>query len=298
MTTDKAGPLVIDRKSLEALDPSPGVATWSQRDCMLYALGVGAGSTEPCRELNLTTENSEGVCLQVVPTFGITLCTVGPSLFSPLGVRGHDVLLMEESIKLARPIPSAGSAMSTARVVAVDDHPRGYSVTVENEVISSTDRLTMFTARSRTLVRVMRTRSDIAAMRKPPSAAVIPDRTPDASVDFSVAQNQGLIYRLTSAGGRNPLHSDPTVSRRVGYRVPLLHGRSTLGFAARHLINETCNGDASRLRAISGVLSAPVFPGDGLTVRIWREMGGGSYEIVRPSDGVAVVSKGTFECVM
>ncbi|PRZ40851.1 acyl dehydratase [Antricoccus suffuscus] len=296
MQTNEASTLVIDRNSLEALEPHPGAATWSEDDCMLYAIGVGAGNADPCRELNLTTENSEGVTLQVIPTFGITLCTVGPGLFAPLGVRGQDVLLMEESIRLARPIRPTGSAKSTGRVVAVADHPRGYVVTVENEVVDGADHGPMFTTRSRTLVHVARPDSEIAAMRKPPVGSAVPSRAPDASVAFSIAQNQCLLYRLAS--GRNPLHSDPTVSRRVGYQVPLLHGRCTLGFAARHLIDEVCSGDASKLRALSGKLSAPVFPGDDLTTRIWREADKGSYEILRPRDGVTVVSKGTFECAV
>ena len=36
-------------------------ATWSSKDSLLYALGVGAGQTDPTGfELEFTTENSEG----------------------------------------------------------------------------------------------------------------------------------------------------------------------------------------------------------------------------------------------
>ena len=43
---------------------------WSSTDCLLYTLGVGAGSLDPTGlELEFTTENSAGIRQQVLPTF-------------------------------------------------------------------------------------------------------------------------------------------------------------------------------------------------------------------------------------
>ena len=44
--------------------------TWHSKDALLYALGVGAGALDPTGfELDLTTENSDGVTQRVLPTF-------------------------------------------------------------------------------------------------------------------------------------------------------------------------------------------------------------------------------------
>src|SRR5580698_3218158 len=43
---------------------------WSSTDCLLYALGVGAGSLDAIGlELDYTTENSAGIEQHVLPTF-------------------------------------------------------------------------------------------------------------------------------------------------------------------------------------------------------------------------------------
>ena len=48
----------------------PVERSWTSTDCILYALGVGAGSLDATRlEIEFTTENSTGVAQQVVPTF-------------------------------------------------------------------------------------------------------------------------------------------------------------------------------------------------------------------------------------
>ena len=65
-----------------ALDPSaigavtePQLYEWTERDTMLYALGVGAGT----EDLSFTTENSHDIAQQVLPTFAVICCTVRPS---------------------------------------------------------------------------------------------------------------------------------------------------------------------------------------------------------------------------
>ena len=48
----------------------PVERSWTHKDALLYALGVGAGSLDPVGfELDLTTENSQGITQRVLPTF-------------------------------------------------------------------------------------------------------------------------------------------------------------------------------------------------------------------------------------
>src|SRR5690242_10167391 len=48
--------------------------SWTSKDALLYAVGVGAGSIDPnAAELEFTTENSEGVRQRVLPTFPVIL---------------------------------------------------------------------------------------------------------------------------------------------------------------------------------------------------------------------------------
>ena len=61
-----------------AIDPTavgrtgePRTRSWTSTDALLYAVGVGAGLGEPTSELPFTTENSDGVGQQVLPTYAV-----------------------------------------------------------------------------------------------------------------------------------------------------------------------------------------------------------------------------------
>ena len=52
----------------------PAEATWTSTDSLLYALGVGAGATDPTGfELEFTTENSDGIEQKVFPTMPVVI---------------------------------------------------------------------------------------------------------------------------------------------------------------------------------------------------------------------------------
>ena len=48
----------------------PQLFTWTDRDTLLYALGVGAGLDD----LAFTTENSHDIPQQVLPTYAVIAC--------------------------------------------------------------------------------------------------------------------------------------------------------------------------------------------------------------------------------
>lgn len=280
------------RAALSALEFPDRTVAWTEDDCLRYALGVGAGGADPLSELNLTTENSEGVPFQVIPTFAVLVCAVGPETFEPLGVHGEQLLLLDESVSVPRAIPPRAEALVTSEVLDVSEHRRGFVVEVRSAARDTSTGEHLFGTRSRTLIRDERAGRPRGGPRRP-NGVLARDREPAHTVRFAIAQNQCLLYRLS--GGRNPLHSDPSVARRAGYSVPLLHGRCTFGFAARHLIAAVCDGDASRLTSLDGVFTAPVFPADELVTRVWGDSDSGEYDILRPADE-AVVMKGDFEC--
>ena len=52
----------------------PVERSWTSKDALLYAVGVGAGVTDPTGfELEFTTENSNGVDQKVLPTFAVII---------------------------------------------------------------------------------------------------------------------------------------------------------------------------------------------------------------------------------
>ena len=58
----------------------PVKRSWTSKDCLLYAVGVGAGTGE----LAFTTENSKGIDQRVLPTFAVIIGTGA----APIGKAG------------------------------------------------------------------------------------------------------------------------------------------------------------------------------------------------------------------
>jgi hypothetical protein len=59
------------------------------------------------------------------------------------------------------------------------------------------------------------------------------------------------------------------------------------------LLHALCGGDPARFRSMSGRFSSPVFPGEALTVRVWRGGEGEAlFQTVGP-DGRVVLDAGS-----
>lgn len=271
--------------ALRALSPKDSVRSWDIDDCLLYALGVGAGSLDPTAEIQFTTENSSGITPQAVPTYGIILCGGGPELLSPAGVRAEDVLLVSETLEIFTPIPTQGTVTVSHSLGVIEPHARGLTVEMVNTAsLDSGEVLCRTTART-LIVEGEQPRSG--------SRPVRPASVPEGATtrQLAIPPNQALLYRLTA--GRNPLHSDPAIAAAAGHDVPILHGRCTSGFVARELLSHALDGDPERLVQLDARFLGPVFPGDALELAITDHADGGDYLLYRVSDQ-DVVLKGSY----
>jgi len=250
-----------------ALDPSsvgakgdPTKRSWSSKDSLLYAVGVGAGTSE----LQFTTENTKDTPQRVLPTMAVILGGGGVPMqkagsFNPaLMVHGT------EGIELYDEIPAEGEIESVGEITGIWD--KGKAGVIEFESTSklvSTDK-PLFKVKMSLFCRGA---GDFGGERGPSASFELPDRKPDHEVVYTTREDQALTYRLS--GDRNPLHSDPSFAERGGFDRPILHGLCTFGFTGRALLHALCDGDPSRFKAMDGRFSKPVMPGDSLTISIW-----------------------------
>lgn len=248
-------------------ESQPHESSWGSKDCLLYALGVGAGAADPTgAELEFTTENTSGVTQRALPTMAVVLGAGGPD--SPLRDIGDvDFAKMvhgEQAITLHKPLPVEATVRSTSRVSAIHDKGKAALVVLESTAVDTADDQPLFTNTSKLF---FRGEGGFGGDRGDAQPIVFPERDPDHVVSAATRPDQALLYRLN--GDRNPLHSDPAFAALGGFPKPILHGLCTYGFTGRLLLHAVCDSDPDRFAAMEGRFSSPVMPGETLDVHIW-----------------------------
>ncbi|RNL86609.1 MaoC family dehydratase [Halostreptopolyspora alba] len=270
---------------LLGVESDPFERSWTSRDTLLYALGVGAGLDDPLTELPFTTENSTGVPQRVLPTFAVLAAQ------APTGRRLGDfdparLVHAEQGFELHRELPPAGELRTTSRITGIHDKRSGALVSTEARAVDPASGKLVVRSWSGVFIRGEGGFGGDPGSRDNWSE---PLRPPDSTVTYATRPEQALLYRLS--GDRNPLHSDPAFAARAGFDRPILHGLCTYGVTGRALLHTLADSDPARFASMSGRFTSPVYPGEDLTVSIWREGNTALFRTAR-DDGTVVIDRG------
>ena len=273
----------------------PRTFSYGDKDVMLYALGIGMGR-DPMdeRELPFVYEKD----LKVVPTAATVLAAGagrrGQAVEQKEGLRVSQLNYLmvvhgEQKVELHKPLSASGTYTAQSRTVGAYDKGKDKGAVVVNETVW-TDETGEKVA---TLTGSTFARGDGGfggPSEGAPEPHKTPDRKPDISVPFETRPDQALIYRLN--GDRNPLHSDPDVAKKAGFPRPILHGLCTYGITCRAVLQEICDYDPDRILSHQARFSAPVFPGDTVTVDLWKDGDVVSFEARVLDRGATVIRNG------
>jgi acyl dehydratase len=256
---------------------------YTDRDTMLYALGLGLGAdpTDP-GELPFVTERG----LRTLPTMAAVVGRQPPWL-AEAGVKVTDAVHGEQRMAFARPLPPEGRVRTRSRVAElVDKGPgRGALLAVEQAIADAATGEPLCTAVQTVFIRGAGGFGGPPASRFP--ARPVPARPPDAVHDHPTLPQTALLYRLS--GDRNPLHWDPATARAAGFPRPILHGLCTYGIAGWQVVRTLAGGDPDRLAALDVRFAAPALPGETLRTELWRDGGEIAFQTrVRERDVVAL----------
>lgn len=247
-----------------------GEFTYTDRETMLYALGVGFGR-DPMNEDELPFVYEKGEDpekLKTVPTMATVLAFNLPILRGA-GLNYTMVLHGEQRLSLDRPLPPTGTIVAEGGVVGCYDKgkEKGAVVLTETKI-----RLKDSGEPLCTLGGTIFARGD-GGFGGPagggPAPHQLPNRQPDATFEAETRPDQALLYRLS--GDRNPLHADPEVGRAAGFPRPILHGLCTYGTACRSVLTALCGYDHTKIRGFDVRFSAPVFPGETIVTEMWQD---------------------------
>ncbi|MET4222184.1 acyl dehydratase [Bradyrhizobium sp. LB14.3] len=272
----------------------PRTFTYNRKDLLLYSLGIGMGR-DPMdeRELRFVYEKD----IRVLPTAATVLSSGSVQHSSPSpdqkpGLRISQLNLMmlvhgEQKIELHKALPSFGTFTAASRTIGVYDkgEEKG-AVVVEETVWTDANGEKVATLTASTFAR------GDGGFGGPshggPEPHLVPSRKADDLVAFDTRPDQALLYRLN--GDLNPLHSDPDFAKRAGFRRPVLHGLCTFGITCRAVLQAFCGYDPTKILSHQARFSAPVFPGETITVDLWQDCDVISFE-ARVIDRCATVIK-------
>lgn len=282
---------MIDYDALKRHRFEPVVQTYTTRDTLLYALGLNIGN-DPLDPVALRFVADDPP--EVVAAMPMNLARLGPWMRDPaVGIDYSRVVVGELSLRLHAPVPPAGTVRGEHRVVRVTDkgEGRGALVTVLRELRDDASGKLLAEYEQ-----VSFCRADggfaIDGRHDPPEPAPpweVDGRPADATLSLPTALHQALVYRLS--GDMNKLHSHPAVAGAAGFERPILHGLATMGMVGHALDLAAGRLDGKGLRSLRGRFSAPVFPGDTLSLEIWHEERGALFR-VRDGNGRDVITRG------
>lgn len=239
--------------------------SWTDRDVILYHLGIGAG-TPPTdeNELRYTYEGDLHVLASyaTIPPFS-TMMSVG--LVDGLDINLAQVLHGEQKVTVHRPIPTEGSVEQSGHVIAVYDKGKGALIVLEIASIEASTGDPLFTNRSSIFVRG---EGGFGGEKGPSSKAEAPNRAPDHIVESATLPQQALLYRMSS-GDLNPLHADPGFAMFAGFERPILHGLCTYGIVLKAAVDVALDHDPTRVVSYDARFSGVVYPGETVVTRIW-----------------------------
>jgi len=242
----------------------PREITWTSKDSLLYALGVGAGQTDPTGfELEFTTENSKGIEQKALPTQVVVMGTGAMPDFGDFNLAA--LLHGEQHIQIHKTIPPEGKAIGRGNVGDIYDKGKAALVYIETEV-TDTNGNPLWTSRSGLFIGG---EGGWGGDRGPSNTWQLPDRPADHVTGYDTRTDQALLYRLS--GDRNPLHADPSFAAMAGFDRPILHGLCTFGVSGRALLHTMCSGDVEKFGSMGGRFKSPVMPGERLDVHMWDE---------------------------
>src|SRR5664279_1510745 len=244
---------------------------YTDREVMLYAYGIGMGA-DPMDEKELAFVN-EAVAtprpLKVVPTFA----SVAAWGANPGEMNLNRVMVVDGERDITFHRPFSTSAHITADSTVLDAFDKGEELA--------------------TLVASRFARGDGGfggPSEGQPEPHKVPARAPDKSIDILTRPDQALVYRL--CGDRNPLHSDPEFAKRAGFPKPILHGMCTYGITCRGILQTYADYDPTAFRQHVARFSSPVYPGETVTMDLWKDGNVISFEAKVKARNVAVIKSG------
>lgn len=272
--------------------------SYTIRDTILYALGLGLGS-DPMDEQQLRYVYEKD--LVILPTMAAVLASPGSWMRerAELGINFLKLVHGEQGVVIHQPLPVAGAVVGESRVTRIVDKGEGKGAVmhVEKTLKDADGGALLATAEQVLFLRGDGGFSGGSGGDEPaPATPGVPETSPEVTIEMPTRAEAALVYRLS--GDLNPLHAEPAVAAKAGFERPILHGLATWGMAARAVVQGFCGQQPSRLRGLRARLTSPVYPGETLVFEGWlRAPGEVAFRVRAKERDVVVLNNGQAQFV-
>jgi acyl dehydratase len=201
------------------------------------------------------------------------------------------VVHYEQDMLLHRPIEAGQTLVSRAAPVALLGRPNGTSLVIRTET-RTTDGELVNEQYVTEFFRGIEAPQTIGE-RAPAHGLDVNGDEPAGEVSYRVAEDQTERY-ADASGDRFAIHLDDEFARAVGLPGRIVHGLCTMALAGRAALEVAGVGDPTRVSRLAVRFSAPLFPGETVTTRVWQVDGGYGFESAN-AEGKPVVKDGRVE---
>jgi acyl dehydratase len=201
------------------------------------------------------------------------------------------VVHYEQDMLLHRPIEAGLTLVSTATPVALLGRPNGTSLVIRTETRTDAGEL----VNEQFVTEFFRglEAPETVGERAPAHGLDVDGAAPLREIAYRVAEDQTVRYAEAS-GDRFAIHLDDEFARAVGLPGRIVHGLCTMAFAGRATLEAAGVDDPRAVSRIAVRFSAPLFPGETVTTRVWQVDGGYGFESLN-DEGKPVVKDGRVE---
>jgi acyl dehydratase len=260
----------LNYERLMAYRPADIAVNYGERECILYALGIGLGM-DPM-DTGALKFVYERAGLQAFPTMAVVLGWPGRLTDPAFGVDERLVVAGDLKVVLHRPLPAEARLVSRPRIKEViDKGPGNAAIILNTRDLLAGDGTPVATVDSSTFAR--RHGGFGGKVTETPVPPPVPQTPPAKICDLPTPPNLALLYRLN--GDENPLHADPERAKIAGFDRPILHGAASFGLAAHAVLRTLADYRPECLASIEARFSKPVFPGETIRTEMWPEKEGG-----------------------
>ena len=223
----------------------------------------------------------------MVPTFAsVAAWGAGPG---EMNLNRVMVVDGERDITFHKPLPSAAHITANSTVLDVFDKGKDKGAVIRHQTVLKDEK----GEKLATLVASRFARGDGGfggPSEGQPEPHKVPSRAPDKIVDITTRPDQALVYRL--CGDRNPLHSRSRIRQEGRFpeadparHVHLRHHLPRRPADLRRL-------RSVRLQAARARFSSPVYPGETVTMEMWKDGNVISFEAKVKARNVTVIKSG------